>query len=149
MDEVRVLVRRLQGYPADWELPRYATPGSAAVDLRNAGPDVTLVPGGRALIPTGLAVALPPETEAQIRPRSGLAIKRGIGLINSPGTIDSDYRGEIRIPLINHDTAPQTVVHGERIAQMVVARVARIRWSQAEALPATERGHGGFGSTGR
>lgn len=149
MDEVRVPVRRLEGYPPDWELPRYATPGSAAVDLRNAGPDVTLPPGGRALIPTGLAVALPPETEAQVRPRSGLAINQGIGLINSPGTIDSDYRGEIRVPLINHDGSPQTVRHGERIAQMVVARVARIRWSPAESLPTTERGPGGFGSTGR
>ncbi len=149
MQEVTVLVHRLEGYPADWELPGYATPGSAAVDLRNAGPDVTLPPGGRALIPTGLAVALPAGTEAQVRPRSGLAIKRGIGLINAPGTIDSDYRGEVRVPLINHDRSPQTIGHGERIAQMVVARVARIHWSPAERLPETARGSGGFGSTGR
>jgi dUTP pyrophosphatase len=146
---VKVLVRRLESYPADWALPEYATPGSAAVDLRNAGPTVTLDPGARELVPTGLAIALPEGVEAQVRPRSGLAIKRGIGLINAPGTIDSDYRGEVRVPLINHDRAPQTIEHGERIAQMVVARVARIEWDEADTLPDTERGAGGFGSTGR
>ena len=149
MDEVRVQVRRLENFPADWDLPEYATPGSAAVDLRNAGPAVTLEPGARELVPTGLAIALPDGVEAQIRPRSGLAIKRGIGLINAPGTIDSDYRGEVRVPLINHDGAPQTIEHGERIAQMVVARVARIEWHETDTLPETERGAGGFGSTGR
>lgn len=149
MGGVRVLVRRLEHYPADWDLPGYATPGSAAVDLRNAGPTVTLPPGGRALIPTGLAIALPEGTEAQVRPRSGLAIKRGIGLINAPGTIDSDYRGEVRVPLINHDRAPQIIEHGERVAQMVIARVARIDWAPADRLPDTKRGSGGFGSTGR
>ena len=118
-EATRVLVRRLDGYPPDWELPTYATPGSAAVDLRNAGPDLTLPPGGRALVPTGLAIALPAGLEAQVRPRSGLAIRQGIGMINAPGTIDSDYRGEIRVPLINHDASPQTLAHGERIAQMV------------------------------
>jgi len=146
---VRVLVRRLEHYPADWALPEYATPGSAAVDLRNAGPTVTLDPGARELVPTGLAIALPEGVEAQLRPRSGLAIKRGIGLINSPGTIDSDYRGEVRVPLINHDRGPQTIEHGERIAQMVVAHVARIAWEERSELPETERGAGGFGSTGR
>ena len=149
VEEVTVLVRRLEHYPADWDLPTYATPGSAAVDLRNAGPAVTLPAGGRALIPTGLAIALPDGLEAQVRPRSGLAITRGIGLINSPGTIDSDYRGEVRVPLINHDRDAQAIAHGERVAQMVVARVARIRWSGADELPETERGSGGFGSTGR
>ncbi|MFO7892980.1 MAG: dUTP diphosphatase [Longimicrobiales bacterium] len=149
MDEVRVLVRRLEGFPADWDLPEYATQGSAAVDLRNAGPAVTLDPGARKLIPTGLAIALPDGVEAQVRPRSGLAIKRGIGIINAPGTIDSDYRGEVRVPIINHDGAPQTIEHGERIAQMVVARVGRIRWDETEDLPGTDRGVGGFGSTGR
>lgn len=149
MEEARVLVRRLDGYPEDWDLPTYATAGSAAVDLRNAGPDLTLPSGGRALVPTALAIALPEGVEAQVRPRSGLAIKQGIGMINAPGTIDSDYRGEIRVPLINHDREPQTLLHGERIAQMVVARVLRIGWESVEALPATARGSGGFGSTGR
>ena len=148
-DPVRVLVRRLEHYPADWELPAYATPGSAAVDLRNAGPDITLPPLGRALVPTGLAIALPPGTEAQIRPRSGLAIHRGISIINTPCTIDSDYRGEIRIPIINLDREPQCLAAGERIAQMLVARTLRIAWEPVAELPATERGTGGFGSTGR
>ncbi|MGK7313066.1 MAG: dUTP diphosphatase [Candidatus Longimicrobiales bacterium M2_2A_002] len=149
MDEVRVQVRRLENFPADWELPEYATRGSAAVDLRNAGPAVTLAPGARELVPTGLAIALPAGVEAQVRPRSGLAIRRGLGLVNAPGTIDSDYRGEIKVPVINHDSGPQRLEHGERIAQMVVARVARIRWAETDALPETERGSGGFGSTGR
>lgn len=148
-DEVKVLVRRMEHFPADWDLPEYATPGSAAVDLRNAGPAVSLAPGDRALIPTGLAIALPEGAEAQVRPRSGLAIKRGIGMVNAPGTIDSDYRGEVRVPLINHDREPQTIEHGDRIAQMVVARVGRIAWEERDELPETERGAGGFGSTGR
>ena len=148
-DLVRVLVRRLENYPAEWELPDYATAGSAAVDLRNAGPDVQLNPGERALIPTGLAIALPEGTEAQVRPRSGLAIRRGVTLINAPGTIDSDYRGEIKVPLINHDGEAQTIEHGERIAQMLVARVVRIEWDPVQELHGTERGEGGFGSTGR
>jgi dUTP pyrophosphatase len=145
----QVLVQRLPHYPADWPLPHYATAGSAAVDLRNAGPAIELPPLGRHLVPTGLAIALAPGTEAQIRPRSGLALKRGIGIVNSPCTIDSDYRGEIRIPLINFDREPQTIDHGERIAQMLVAHVIRIEWQAADTLPATERGEGGFGSTGR
>lgn len=148
-EAVRVLVRRLGNFPPDWELPAYATSGSAGVDLRNAGPDLTLAPGERALVPTGLAIALPEGVEAQVRPRSGLAIRQGIGMINAPGTIDSDYRGELRVPLINHDGAPQTLVHGERIAQMVLARVARIAWERVTELPETVRGSGGFGSTGR
>ena len=119
------------------------------MDLRNAGPTVTLGPGERRLVPTGLTIALPVGMEAQVRPRSGLAIRRGIGLINSPGTIDSDYRGEIGIPLINHDQGPQEIEHGERIAQLVLARVVRIEWRESDALPASERGTGGFGSTGR
>ena len=146
---VPVLVRRLANYPPEWDLPDYGTAGSAAVDLRNAGPTVQLPPLGRILIPTGLAIALPVDTEAQIRPRSGLALKRGISIINTPCTIDSDYRGEIRIPLINLDTAPQAIEHGERIAQMLVAHVLRIEWSPVEALPESGRGAGGFGSTGR
>lgn len=148
-EEVAVRVRRLESFPAEWDLPTYATSGAAAVDLRNAGPDVALPPGGRALIPTGLAIALPEGLEAQVRPRSGLAIRQGIGMINAPGTIDSDYRGEIRVPLINHDRETQTLAHGERIAQMLVARVVRIAWRPVESLPETARGSGGFGSTGR
>lgn len=148
-DVAKVLVRRLESFPPDWDLPAYATPGSAAVDLRNAGPDLTLPPGGRALVPTGLAIALPAGMEAQVRPRSGLAIRQGIGMINAPGTVDSDYRGEILVPLVNHDAVPQTLAHGERIAQMVLARVVRIEWEPMETLPDTSRGSGGFGSTGR
>lgn len=146
---IEVLVRRLPNYPADWPLPSYATPGSAAVDLRNAGETVTLQPLERALIPTGLAIALPPDTEAQIRPRSGLALRHGISIINTPCTIDSDYRGEIRIPLINFDREPQTLEHGERIAQLLAATVLRIEWKPADSLPESGRGSGGFGSTGR
>ena len=146
---VQVLVKRLENFPADWELPKYGTEGSAAVDLRNAGPTVRLPPMGRQLIPTGLAIALPRDTEAQIRPRSGLALQRGVSIVNTPCTIDSDYRGEIRIPLINLDTAPQEIAHGERIAQLLIARVLRIDWEPSEELPESGRGHGGFGSTGR
>lgn len=149
MTNITVLVQRLANYPADWDLPRYGTPGSAAVDLRNAGDTVTLQPLQRVLVPTGLAIALPEDTEAQIRPRSGLALRQGISIINTPCTIDADYRGEIRIPLINFDGQPQTLAHGERIAQLLVARVLRIDWQAAEALPDSERGQGGFGSTGR
>jgi dUTP pyrophosphatase len=148
-ETVRVLVRRLPHYPPDWDLPAYATAGSAAVDLRNAGETVVLPPGGRHLVPTGLAMALPEGVEAQVRPRSGLAINRGIGVINAPGTIDSDYRGEVQVPIINHDREPQEVAHGERIAQLLVARVVRIDWDASDTLPASERGTGGFGSTGR
>lgn len=148
MNQVRVPVQRLDNYPADWALPDYATPGSAAVDLRNAGPTVTLAPMDRVLIPTGLAIALPDGMEAQIRPRSGMAFRRGLGIPNSPCTIDSDYRGEIRVPIINFDREPQTIEHGERIAQMLIASVLRIIWAPADSLPDTQRGVGGFGSTG-
>jgi dUTP pyrophosphatase len=148
-DQVPVAVRRLENYPDDWPLPAYATEGSAAVDLRNAGESVEIPPLGRVLVPTGLAIALPDGTEAQIRPRSGLALRHGISIINTPCTIDSDYRGEIRIPLINLDRETQRVAHGERIAQLLVARVSRIVWQGADALPPTGRGAGGFGSTGR
>lgn len=148
-DAVRIPVLRLPNFPADWMLPGYATAGSAAVDLRNAGDGVVLPPGGRQLIPTGLAIALPVGWEAQVRPRSGLAIHRGIGIVNAPGTIDSDYRGEVMVPLINHDSSAQEVGHGERIAQLLVARVGRIQWESTDALPESDRGEGGFGSTGR
>lgn len=149
MDQVRVRVRRLANYPNEWDLPQYATAGSAAVDLRNAGETVEIPPLGRVLVPTGLAIALPEGTEAQIRPRSGLALRHGISIINTPCTIDSDYRGEIRIPIINFDASSQTLVHGERIAQLLVARLSRIVWEPAASLPESGRGAGGFGSTGR
>jgi len=149
LNTVKVLVQRLENFPPDWSLPVYGTEQSAAVDLQNAGPAITLAPMARQLIPTGLAIALPADMEAQIRPRSGLAFKRGISIVNTPCTIDADYRGEIRIPLINLDTAPQEIAHGERIAQMLIARVLRIEWEDAAELPASGRGTGGFGSTGQ
>jgi dUTP pyrophosphatase len=149
METVRVAVKRLENFPAGWALPAYATDGSAAVDLRNAGPPVLLPPLGRTLIPTGLAVALPENFEAQIRPRSGLALHRGISIINTPCTIDSDYRGEIRIPLINFDKDWQELAHGERIAQLLLAKTLRIEWEEIADLPPSGRGDSGFGSTGR
>lgn len=149
MEHLRVAIQRLDNYPAEWPLPQYATPGSAAVDLRNAGPSLTIPPLGRVLVPTGLALALPLGMEAQVRPRSGLGLHRGIGMPNAPGTIDSDYRGEVRVPLINFDREPQEIVSGERIAQLLIARVIRIEWEQVTELPPSERGGEGFGSTGR
>lgn len=149
MEQIRVAIQRLENYPPEWPLPEYATPGSAGVDLRNAGPTITIPPLGRVLVPTGIAISLPPGTEAQVRPRSGLALHRGIGMPNAPGTIDSDYRGEIRVPLINFDSEPQEILAGERIAQLLVAQVIRIVWEPADQLPPSERGGAGFGSTGR
>jgi dUTP pyrophosphatase len=147
--DIEVMIQRLENYPAEWDLPRYATAGAAAMDLRNAGDTIVLPPLGRVLVPSGLAIALPDGTEAQIRPRSGLALRNGISIINTPCTIDADYRGEIRIPLINFDSEPQTLEHGERIAQLLVAPVARVIWKPAGELPQSGRGAGGFGSTGR
>lgn len=131
------------------ELPQYQTAGSAGMDLRAWLPEaVTLQPMERRLIPTGLYMALPHGYEAQIRPRSGLAIKRGLSLVNTPGTIDSDYRGEVMVPVINLSTEPQTIEDGERIAQMIIARYEQISWAAAETLDDTERGAGGFGHSG-
>ena len=144
---VRVLIAR-SGRAKDFPLPEYATPASAGVDLRASEARV-IPPGGRALVPTGLRIALPEGYEAQVRPRSGLALKHGVTLPNSPGTIDADYRGEIGVILMNLGQEPFIVEPGDRIAQMVVAPVARVAWIEAEALDATERGEGGFGSTGR
>ena len=145
---------RLQRLPhgADLPLPAYETAGSAGMDLRAAVPEdapVTLAPGGRALVPTGLKIALPPGHEAQVRPRSGLALKHGVTCLNSPGTIDADYRGEVGVILINHGSDPFVVRRGERIAQMVVAPVLQVALVGAETLDETARGAGGFGSTGR
>ena len=130
-------------------LPAYDTELSAGMDLRAAvGEPLVLAPGARALVPTGLAIALPAGFEAQVRPRSGLALKHGITCLNSPGTIDADYRGEIQVLLINLGQAPFTIARGERIAQMVIAPVTQARWEIVATLPATKRGTGGFGSTG-
>ncbi len=130
-------------------LPKYETEGSAGMDLRaNMDEPVTLQSLERTLIPTGLFIELPFGYEAQIRPRSGLAIKKGLSLPNTPGTIDSDYRGEIKVILINLSPDPQTVEPGERVAQMVITKYERVEWEVVEALSDTERGAGGFGSTG-
>lgn len=130
-------------------LPRYETSGSAGLDLRaNTTTAIELNPLERTLIPTGLYLELPTGYEAQIRPRSGLAIKKGLSLVNSPGTIDSDYRGEIKVIVVNLSNEVQTIPAGERIAQMVVARYEQITWQSVEILSDTGRGSGGFGSTG-
>ncbi|MDD2215887.1 MAG: dUTP diphosphatase [Eubacteriales bacterium] len=130
-------------------LPAYETIGSAGMDLRAYLTDpVTIPPGGRLLVPTGLGIQLPCGFEAQIRGRSGLAIKYGIGLVNGVGTIDSDYRGEIKVPLINWGENPYIIMDGDRIAQMVVARYELVEWDRVDSLEETERGVGGFGHTG-
>jgi dUTP pyrophosphatase len=131
-------------------LPEYATPLSAGLDLRaNLEEAIVLEPQAKALIPTGLFIELPDGYEAQIRPRSGLAFKHGITVLNSPGTVDADYRGEIKVLLINHGNEPFTIANGERIAQMVVAAYQQISWIPSEVLSDTERGAGGYGSTGK
>lgn len=130
-------------------LPAYATPQSAGMDLRaNLAEPLTLAPLERRLVPTGLHIALPSGYEAQVRPRSGLALKHGIGIVNAPGTIDADYRGEIGVILVNLSAEPFVVADGERIAQLVVARHETVEWETADALDETERGVGGFGHTG-
>lgn len=147
MREIEVLIKRLRG--AEALLPRYMSENAAGVDLAAClDAPLTLAPGQRALVPTGLAMELPPGYEAQIRPRSGLALKKGVTLVNSPGTIDADYRGEIGVILINHSQEPVTIAPNERVAQMVVAPVSRARFALAEELGQTERGTGGFGHTG-
>lgn len=133
-----------------WPLPAYATAGSAGMDIQaNITDAITLAPGQRLLIPTGLFIELPIGLEAQLRPRSGLAYKHGITLPNSPATIDSDYRGEIRVALINLSSEPYTIQPGDRIAQLVIARYETIQWTAVDQLSDTARGSGGFGSTGQ
>jgi dUTP pyrophosphatase len=135
---------------SNYPTPQYATELSAGMDLKaNTSEPITLGPLERALIPTGLYIALPEGTEAQIRPRSGLAAKHGISVINAPGTIDADYRGEIKVILVNLSNEAFTINPGERIAQMVVAKYEKVEWQEVETLSETERGEGGFGSTGR
>jgi dUTP pyrophosphatase len=146
---IEVPLQRLP-HGRDLALPAYATAQSAGVDLLAALDEaVDLAPGARRLVPTGIAIALPPGYEAQLRPRSGLALKHGVTLLNSPGTIDADYRGEIGVILINLGEASFRLARGERIAQLVIQPVARLAWRETASLPESARGTGGFGSTGR
>lgn len=143
---VTVRVRRLP-HGLGLDLPHYATPGAAGMDVV-AAEDLTLAPGARHAVATGFALAIPPGYEIQVRPRSGLALKHGITVPNTPGTIDSDYRGELKVILINHGAEPFAIARGDRVAQLVLAPVVQAAWDEVEELDATARGAGGFGSTG-
>lgn len=147
MEPVRI--KRLP-HAQDLPLPTYETQGAAGLDLRAALPqsDLELAPGGRGLVPTGLVLALPPGSEGQVRPRSGLALRHGVTVLNAPGTIDADYRGEVQVLLVNLGQEPFIIRHGDRIAQLIVAPVAQARLVEVESLDDTVRGAGGFGSTG-
>ncbi|KUO52016.1 MAG: deoxyuridine 5'-triphosphate nucleotidohydrolase [Sphingomonadales bacterium BRH_c42] len=145
-DTVGVAVARLP-HGQGLDLPHYATSGAAGMDVVSAE-DVTLAPGARHAVATGLALAIPPGYEIQVRPRSGLALKHGITVPNTPGTIDSDYRGELKVILINHGAEPFVIARGDRVAQLVLAPVTQARWIEVAELDATARGTGGFGSTG-
>jgi dUTP pyrophosphatase len=148
MDAVVIAVKRLRPAVDPLPLPRHMTAGAAGMDLlADLAEPVELPPGGRTLIPTGLAVEIPAGFEAQVRPRSGLALRHGVTLLNSPGTIDSDYRGEIMVLMVNLGSAPYVVRRGERIAQMIVAPVTRAELREAESLSDSGRGAGGFGHT--
>ncbi len=147
MNAVAVPIRRLP-HAKGLDLPQYATDGAAGLDLSAAvDSDLVLAPGERRLVPTGVGIALPPGLEAQVRPRSGLALERGLTVLNSPGTIDPDYRGEIGVVLVNLGGEPVTVRRGDRIAQLVVARYLAVEWRESGDLPDSGRGGGGFGST--
>ena len=151
MKKIDVQVKRL-AHAADLPLPAYQSELAAGLDLLAAIPPdapMVLAPGERAMVPTGITIALPEGYEAQVRPRSGLAAKHGISCVNSPGTIDADYRGELKVILINHGQEPFTIKRGERIAQMVIAPVTRAEWQVVTTLSETTRGAGGFGSTGK
>ncbi len=146
---MKLRIKRLD-HARDLPLPRYETAGAAGLDLLAAVTgDLVLAPGARAIVPSGIAVAVPPGHEGQVRPRSGLAAKFGVTLLNAPGTIDADYRGEIGVILINHGQEPFTVARGMRIAQLLIAPVAQAELVEVETLDDTTRGAGGFGSTGR
>jgi dUTP pyrophosphatase len=143
-------IRRLP-HATGLPLPASETAGAAGMDLRAALPEAapaTLGPGERAMVPTGFAFAVPPGYEAQVRPRSGLAARAGVTCLNTPGTVDSDYRGEVQVVLINHGAEPFTVRRGDRVAQLVIAPVVQARWTETDSLEDTARGAGGFGSTG-
>ena len=144
---VEVLIQRLDAMD-ERDLPSYATSGSAGLDLRSSE-SLVLKSGSRALVGTGLAIALPESFEAQVRPRSGLAVKHGVTVLNAPGTIDADYRGEIKVPLINHGVEDFTIMRGDRIAQMVVAPVVQVSLKLVPTLDETARGADGFGSSGK
>ncbi|HOH31820.1 MAG TPA: dUTP diphosphatase [Candidatus Hydrogenedentes bacterium] len=145
---LHITIQQLQGCE-DMPLPAYETEHASGLDLRAAvTEDLVLRPGQRAAVPTGLCIAIPPGYEGQVRPRSGLALRNGISMINSPGTIDADYRGEVKVLLVNLGDAPFTIRRGDRIAQLVVASVARVHWNQVARLDDTARGSGGFGHTG-
>jgi len=151
MTNITVAVRPLPHFDG-LDLPAYETLGAAGMDVRAAIPDgqpIVLEPGQREMVPTGLSVAIPEGYEIQMRPRSGLAAKHGLTCLNTPGTIDSDYRGELKVILINHGTEAFVIKRGERIGQMVLAPVTRIVWQEVDDLSETARGAGGFGSTGR
>lgn len=146
--QVRVLVR-VEPEGSGLDLPRYQSEHAAGMDLLAACEgDLVLAPGERALVSTGIAIALPPGYEGQVRPRSGLAIREGITMLNAPGTIDADYRGTVRLVVINHGTAPVTIQRGQRLAQLVIARVERAALEPVGELPGSARGEAGFGSTG-
>ncbi|WP_338447243.1 dUTP diphosphatase [Pelagerythrobacter marensis] len=145
-DAIPVQIKRLP-HGQGLELPRYATQGAAGMDVVSAE-DVTLAPGARHAVATGLALAIPAGYEIQVRPRSGLALKHGISAPNAPGTIDSDYRGELKVILINHGDEPFAIARGDRVAQLVLAPVTRAAWDEVDDLDETVRGAGGFGSTG-
>jgi dUTP pyrophosphatase len=148
MEQIKIYIKRLQKTPPI-PLPQYMTEGSSGMDLfASLEGEVILLPGERRLIPTGISVAIPEGFEGQVRPRSGLAIRKGIGLVNGPGTIDSDYRGEVGILLINFGKDPFAIRNGERIAQMVISRVFRSILVEVDDLPPTQRQEGGFGHTG-
>jgi dUTP pyrophosphatase len=144
---VKLKVRRVGSRGPPLPLPRYETAGAAGLDLRADEP-FSLAPGERRLVPTGLAVEVPPGHEGSVRPRSGLAVKHGIGMVNAPGTVDSDYRGELSVILVNHGQAPVSFARGDRVAQLVIAPVVQAELELVEDLSDTDRGHGGFGSTG-
>jgi dUTP pyrophosphatase len=148
VEEVRIEIKRLRPSPVPLDLPAYMTEGAAGMDLcADLQADLVLAPMARALIPTGIAIALPSGFEAQIRPRSGLALKQGLTMLNSPGTIDSDYRGEIQVIAINLGSEPILIQRGQRIAQMIVQRVVRARWREVDELSLSARQDGGFGHT--
>jgi dUTP pyrophosphatase len=146
MPKIRVRIINQSTNP----LPEYATDGSAGMDLRaSLHSPVILEPLQRMLIPTGIFIELPKNHEAQVRPRSGLAIKHGLTCLNSPGTVDADYRGELKVILINLSSEPHTILHGDRIAQMIVSKVEKVKWKTAKRISDTKRGEGGFGHTGK
>lgn len=149
MEQIKIAIKRVRPGAVS-PFPCYMTPHSAGMDLfADLAEDLILSPGSRILVPTGIAIALPPGYEAQVRPRSGLALKHGISLVNSPGTIDSDYRGEIGVIVINHGSDPFLLKSGDRVAQMVIARFSRVQWDEVEELENSTRGEGGFGHTGK